>query len=388
MTFEIGFSREVITPELSRPVYLAGFGRNRQATRVHDQLTASAMSLTDGKQQLVLVALDLIGLGRSFYLDLAASLPDVQLVLSCTHTHHGPDTIGLWGPDLTTSGLDPLYMEFLKETVLHAARSSLSQRYPANMRATEICVPGVAKNARDPEIVDDELLVAQWTDPENDDILLTLLDFPCHPETLWTDNTSITSDYPYYLRFRIESFTGRPCVFLPGALGGMMTPDVEQHSFEEASFNGSTIALRGIKALAHMPSEPVTAFTYQKEVFSLPIQSPLLEQAMAIGLVDSAGIQDGILTTETSLLRAGPLGLIFVPGELLPALGQRLKANLHAAGVRAAGVVGLANDELGYILPDEDFQFPENPFEPDGHYEETMSVIPKMGSTLLKPPVA
>jgi len=39
-----------------------------------------------------------------------------------------------------------------------------------------------------------------------------------------------------------------------------------------------------------------------------------------------------------------------------------------------AGVIGLANDELGYILPVEDFKYPWNPFKPGKHYEETNSI--------------
>ena len=30
MTFKIGYAQAVITPSLARPVYLAGFGRNRR----------------------------------------------------------------------------------------------------------------------------------------------------------------------------------------------------------------------------------------------------------------------------------------------------------------------------------------------------------------------
>jgi hypothetical protein len=39
-----------------------------------------------------------------------------------------------------------------------------------------------------------------------------------------------------------------------------------------------------------------------------------------------------------------------------------------------AGVIGLANDELGYILPVEHFKYPWNPFKPGKHYEETNSI--------------
>ena len=45
-----------------------------------------------------------------------------------------------------------------------------------------------------------------------------------------------------------------------------------------------------------------------------------------------------------------------------------------------AGVICLANDELGYILPAEDFRFPLNPFKPGKHYEETNSISKEIGT--------
>jgi hypothetical protein len=58
----------------------------------------------------------------------------------------------------------------------------------------------------------------------------------------------------------------------------------------------------------------------------------------------------------------------------LPKLGLRVKAQLLEVGADVAGVVGLANDEVGYILPVEDFKYPWNPFKPGAHYEETNSI--------------
>jgi hypothetical protein len=55
---------------------------------------------------------------------------------------------------------------------------------------------------------------------------------------------------------------------------------------------------------------------------------------------------------------------------------------MQQAGAGTAAVAGLTNDELGYILPQEDYAYPENPFEPGEHYEETMSIGPEAGPRL------
>ena len=100
-------------------------------------------------------------------------------------------------------------------------------------------------------------------------------------------------------------------------------------------------------------------------------------------LLPDARNRRGEVTAEVNLVKLGDLWLATVPGELLPTLGLALKADLQAAGARVAGILGLANDELGCILPEEDFRFPLNPFHPGKHYEETNSVSRDIGPILV-----
>ena len=45
-------------------------------------------------------------------------------------------------------------------------------------------------------------------------------------------------------------------------------------------------------------------------------------------------------------------------------------------------LIGLANDELGYILPQEDFEAPSDLADPGDRYEESMSVGPETGPSV------
>ncbi|HQH63064.1 MAG TPA: hypothetical protein PLE55_05390, partial [Clostridiales bacterium] len=99
---------------------------------------------------------------------------------------------------------------------------------------------------------------------------------------------------------------------------------------------------------------------------------------------------------EVSLMKIGQLKVLFVPGELFPevALGGFFTAEESAAGkdyehpplfdMLGGGeilIFGLANDEIGYIIPDNDFYvsakkpyaFWAIPKDRHGrpHYEET-----------------
>lgn len=96
-----GVAKTVVTPDVhSNKVYLAGFGHNRIATGVHDDLYARCLALAAGGQVLVLCSVDVIGL---FYDDVRkirdqvkAQAPEVfHLIVASTHVHEGPDTLGL-----------------------------------------------------------------------------------------------------------------------------------------------------------------------------------------------------------------------------------------------------------------------------------------------------
>jgi hypothetical protein len=387
MTLRVGCAQGIITPCLESPVFLAGFGQNRLAETVHDDLSVRVLALEQGDTRLALAALDLIGLSRHHCLEIGQHanerVTDVRLIVACTHVHHGPDTIGLWGPDLATTGVDPDYLAGTKTRVVDTVVAAWDRIEPAWLRVASVRVPGVAKNARDPHIVDDELTCVQFCHPGEDAVVATVLDFPCHPEVLGEDNPHITSDYPGYLRHRVAVETGAPCLFFSGAIGGMMTPDVEDHSFEEAEEIGEFLARAALDALSGAKARGTGKIAYTCSEFTIPMENPVFQMAMEAGLLPHILDDDGAVTTEAGLLKIGPAWFASVPGELLPGLGLTLKADLQRAGAQVAGIIGLANDELGYILPEEDYVFPANPFEPGDHYEETMSIGPQIGPRLL-----
>ena len=149
--------------------------------------------------------------------------------------------MGLWGSDDKTCGVDMEYMSALKQKIVDTILASLSTLQPASVKWTSVHVPGLAKNARNPEIVDDELTLAQFVSRDNISTYVTLFNFPCHPEVLWEHNPNITSDYVGYLRDEVEKQTGAQCIFFAGPLGGMMSPDVKEHSFPRAGKMGRTL---------------------------------------------------------------------------------------------------------------------------------------------------
>ncbi|MEP7135459.1 MAG: neutral/alkaline non-lysosomal ceramidase N-terminal domain-containing protein [Chloroflexota bacterium] len=371
---KIGYAQNVITPALVKPVYLAGFGNNRRAETIHDDLYARALAIQNSDKTIVLVALDLIGFFRPDVQDVLRRVQtsEVSVIIASTHTHHGPDTMGLWGPDDKTRGVDANYLADVKTKIVDVILASLSKLEPASVKWTSVQVPGLSKNARNPEILDNELTLLQFLNTDHCS-LVTFFNFPCHPEVLWDMNPNITSDYVYTLREVVEKQTSAPCIFFAGALGGMMTPDVKDHSFAEAEFMGKKLAEVGLASLSKVESQTSNVSIEKKEI-KARLTNILYKLAFGRKLLPDVRDKQGYIHSEVNLIKLGDLWFATVPGELLPKLGLQLKAWMKESGAKITGVIGLANDELGYILPVEDFKYPWNPFKPGKHYEETNSI--------------
>ena len=119
-----GFAKIDITPQVGVP--LCGFGPflNRYSIGVRDRLWARAMAVEHDGRRGVVVSCDLIAVVaedtqkvREFVRE-STGLSDDALMISCSHTHSGPDT---WRGLIGWGGGDPPYMELLPGRVARAA---------------------------------------------------------------------------------------------------------------------------------------------------------------------------------------------------------------------------------------------------------------------------
>jgi len=92
----------------------------------------------------------------------------------------------------------------------------------------------------------------------------------------------------------------------------------------------------------------------------------------AMGIVEGREIAGG-LKSEVSVLRLGPATLVGLPGEAAPALGLEILGRVSG---KPRLLIGLANDELGYLLPPEFFH------DPAYGYERSMSPGPQAAARL------
>ena len=299
---------------------------------------------------------------------------------------------------------------------------------------------GYVNDGRDPIIFDDDLMLLQLNSQDDGHAVATIVNWSNHPEVLDDRNHAITSDFPHFLREAMENGIpqlgespaidglGAPCIYFNGSVGGIIGPghmtvigrDGESYSepsFDKAMHIGYNVAAMALSQLQENPveiSDPNLSFgtaeffarvdnvqfhtalfglkLFNRAVYGYDLSQPVSENNMPHTL------------TRVSIIRLGELTLFTVPGELFPELAVGF-ADEHSFGQTKINpdnpnppdldsapegpflkeivpgehifLIGLGNDELGYIVPPYDFKLHESaPYfdeAPGDHYEETNS---------------
>jgi hypothetical protein len=420
-----GFAKRTITPAVgAAPVYLAGFGHDRRASGIHDDLWARAVAVSDGRRKVAIVAVDLIGVFHDDVLkareELARSVPGAVLIVASTHDHQGPDTQGLWGKGRFSSGVDSAYVERVRRTIVEAAREALGRLVPGRLVLGRTRTPGLIEDGRLPRVIDDTLVAMQVVG-EDGATLGTVVDWSSHPEALGRGNTLVTSDYPHYLRARVEQRLGGTCVFLVGSIGGLMTPlgvklsgpdgtPVPPESFAHAQAVGERAAEAALEALAAGRPSVSFALEHRSATVFVPLENRLFRLAAFLGVVDRGLFSGGRpattlfgedVRTEVGYLRVGDLEALLVPGEIYPELvvggiqdpqdpgadfpgapRERPLFSLLSSEYRM--VIGLANDAIGYLIPRSEWDA-KRPFaygRSEAQYGEVNSCGPSAAARL------
>jgi hypothetical protein len=305
----------------------------------------------------------------------------------------------------------------------------------------------LVRDSRDPLVIDERLSAAIFRNTAGETIA-TLSHFGNHPEAMADENTLITSDFADQLRVGMESgvvydsYTreglGGTSIYFQGTVGGLMTPlgitltdgegtEWREYTFERNAAMGKVMAEHAMDALEGAEETDDLSLSFSAVRFQQPVENFGFQALFITEILyrhvygyDSSEIidEDNIphVETEMDLLRIGPFSMLTVPGELLPELaiggfdGSRVgdptktmvdENNPNPPDISQAPegpyllegmpgehawILGLGNDELGYIIPEYNFQLHENiPWfeQAEGdHYEETNSLGPSLAGAV------
>lgn len=370
-TIMAGSAAQPITPDLSAqsPIYIAGFGRNRVATGIHDDLWSRCCCVQIGNITAAFVSVDLIGVMYPEYQRILTNLKETTtvdlVILTSTHNHEGPDVIGLWGKAIW-SGINWEWYHQALSIIAKTIDEAYENMQPAGIRLAHAMAVNMSRDSREPIVMEEQVETIQLVDYDKQPIA-TMVCYASHPEILWDENTLITSDYPHYLYEHIENNLGGTALLLTGPVGGLITPKTRNHTFESAKKFGETISNLSITSLANASIIWETEIRIETQELFIPLTNPVFRLASILNILDRPMYHfRKDLKTSVNVLELGEdaalLQLVTVPGEDFPENWFELKEKMHA---KHRVHIGLATDELGYIVRIEDW----NPKD----YEESMS---------------
>ncbi|MBR5444871.1 MAG: hypothetical protein IKV57_02035 [Clostridia bacterium] len=377
-----------------------------------DYSEARAMWIDAGAGGVLLIGIDCVGLSkvtvdtiRDRLFEFCQETGCISVNVYATHSHASPDTLGLWGP-LAVDGRNPDYMEAVIEAAVAAAHLAATNRRQGELYFGKAETEGIIYDSRNPQVYDPNLYQLRFSGEEGG---ARLLFFGAHAESMRGDNTLLSRDFPGVMCDLVEMQTGDPAMFLPGAIGGLMYTNILTDGYFDAVEN---MELTGIEmaryALSIRPENETRLepeMSIARTLFTTPMDNPMYMYLKFLGILDQEileGESDSgyLVRSEMSVLRLGDLHVAMIPGEIFPELvngkeyhyygteGENPTPLLDIAasfGVENMLIIGLCNDELGYIVPPSDYlvnetmPYIEKTEDPTGenHYEETNSCGPE-----------
>ncbi|MCP4639651.1 MAG: hypothetical protein GY851_04430 [bacterium] len=398
--FLVGFGEADITP--TKPVFLKGYYHERLSTSVHDPLGARAMAVSNGQKQVVLCVADLVYFIEPVVretrrlVEQECGLPSDHLLLSCNHTHTGPDL-----------EQETEYAEALPRLLATAVRNAVDTLAPAALRVAHgeetsqafvrryrmkdgsvrtnpgILNPDVDGPLGTPDYALTVLMAANNADVGG------LIHYGLHCDTV--GGTEISADWPYYVREQIREALGPDLAVLTpiGTAGDVnhwnVFAEVPARGFALTEQIGRTLggaALDALKDTVPVAEGPVKGQRVSVEVDLRHPSPEELSEAQRVwdqpAPTDADFTMDRVealrrirvseigpaTTLEITVLTFGDVALVGMPCELFTELGRRIK---DASPFAHTFVVTLADGTLGYVGTREALE--------EGGYEMTSTLL-------------
>jgi hypothetical protein len=432
----VGFAKTDITPKVDpagKAVWIAGYGMGRPALGVHDALYARAFVMKTGKAKVAMAILDLVGLQYPAVIKIRQKLEGYSYVLvASTHVHEAPDVIGMWGERLLKSGVDPDYIQLIIDQTAKAIEEADKNAVPAEAVYGTINNEELLRDSRLPLAKDGNIRVLKFTSKGDGKNLAILLQQNCHPESLAEKNQYLTADFNYFTIKTLEEKYGCPVGSFSGPVGGLMAlpsrittdegKELEDGNFEYAEVYGNKLAkstIEAITAAEPIKLSPIVASSVHcylpmdNQTYKLGYRSKTLDrdayvwagdpwsESMKLFDVRADISKRAALDTEVAYIRMGDLHIAGIPGEAYPEsiygkFQEPLEPNVDFPDAplekpvvdilpgKKILIVGLANDEVGYIIPKRQFDMVP-PFaygRKDRQYGEINSCGPEVAPIL------
>ncbi len=398
----------------------------RVPVKVIDDQGVNVYALSDGTSGIVVQAvIDGYGIARGDVLAIRNKLAQfaeenniISINVSVLHQHSCIDILGMGAPlvpailknpalsligadlDQFVGGKSVEFMNNLYDVVSGAIITAVNDMEEGTLYYGSVDASELMYDKREPITFDGELHRFRF-DPDNEaSDEIWICEAGIHAVGFGAGADVISADFPYYFKEYVKETTGADVVYVQGAelaitteYDNITTEETEENSRVKAY--GSELAKKAISIDNEVELDPVLNVKF-KEV-AIETDNQILTLVVREGLINSVITKNKLgynIITEIGYMELGnKVGVVFIPGEIAPEIiwGGVVGADkswtnttwdyapmAETAGIEKLICFGLNNDQIGYILADNDIHsmFTEN--------EEINASSTKSGSALTK----
>ncbi|MCR5485604.1 MAG: hypothetical protein K6F09_08415 [Clostridiales bacterium] len=413
--------------ELDGKHYVGGsISASKLATAIQDDQKVRTVALSTDNGIVVYAVIDCFGLANPYVREIRSRLSAfakekniVSINISSLHQHSCVDTFGMngdifkvlflnWMLNLAGkklyNGINDDFMENLMNVTVNSVKDAVNNMTSGKLYYGNTDITKYIHDKRDPQIYDKNFNRFRFV-PDDDGREIWILNAPIHCVGNGAAQTTVTGDYPYYMEKEINEKANADVLYI---LGAQLAITGEYESFwdevedmprlEQLQVFGKKLAEAAISINNDKEVEPILNVAYNE--IKLKVSNQLLLLAGRGGMLTNKVVRNNIfgtdvlLVTEIGYMELGnDYSVAMIPGELAPelAFGGCYKADEswdgkdfpyppmnEKVGDRQLIVFGLTNDQIGYILADNDYValFAEN--------EEFISLGKTTGSSVVK----
>ena len=369
-----------------------------------DDQGVNVYAISDGVSGIVVQAvIDGYGIARGDVLKIREKLASfakenniISINVSVLHQHSLIDTLGMgvalvpalmlnpgsnaMGMDKNTltSGKTEKFMNNLYEVVTSTVIEAVEDMEEGTLYYGSADAKDLMYDKRNPVNFDGEIHRFRF-DPVNEaSDEIWICEAGIHCTSFSKDDDFISSDFPYYFKEYVKGTTGADVVYVQGAELAITT-ECDNLKFANTAKNskvkayGSELAKRVMGFENEVALDPVLNVSFTE--VALTADNPVHILAVREGIVDSVVTKNSgnfTIFTEVGYIELGnKVGIAMIPGEIAPEIlwggavskeESWTKTSWDYAPMKDMADVdtlicfGLNNDQIGYILTDNDFR--------------------------------
>lgn len=400
--------------ELDGKHYVGGslsFPKTKAATAIYDDQRVRVIAINDGSGRgtLVFAVIDGFGISSTDVRGIRKELADfakanniVGINISVLHQHSCVDTFGMNGdlvkmiftnPALNRinntfgtdykllNGQNASFMKHLYDVTVDSVKEAVNSMTTGKMYYSEIEAGEYIRDKREPMVFDSKIHRFRFV-PDNGTKETWLCNMAIHAVGNGAAGTAITGDYPYYIEQEVNK-AGANFIQIQGAELAISSKHDSLNlpegtpRLESLKIYGTTLGKLIVES-NEAETEVAPLLNYRMKEYYVPVTNQILEFAGRLGALTNTVVttddDNHVLevATELGYLEIGTkLAVAIIPGELEPAIayGGYLDADHSWTGTdfdypslqdivgtdKELLVFGLMNDQIGYILEDNDY---------------------------------